>query len=194
VQEIACFAERDAQVGATVTGEQPRPWPDVGAGQFEIAATLTGSRAGAAAMDVPAVAMPFELRLGNVGDDVVVELSGRFEVAAAAMMALRGMNVVLDELGLGWRLGSKDARMLAMLLPSAVVSSSLPPLAFALGAFAALQKRLDLVFELRDPLAQLGIFRFEFRNPLITRVIHDPHSLPKNAGSGKISCLTVTNH
>ena len=39
-----------------------------------------------------------------------------FEIAAAAMRALLGMNVVLDEDGPRRRLGPKDAGMLAMLL------------------------------------------------------------------------------
>ena len=35
------------------------------------------------------------------------------------------------------------------------------------------QEGLDLMLQLRDPLAQLGIFGFEFRYPEVTRVVHD---------------------
>jgi hypothetical protein len=181
VQEVARLAERNAEMSSAVASEQPRSRPDMRAGQFEVAASLTSSFAVAAAMDVSAIAMPFEFRLGNIGDDVVLELPGRFEVAAAAMRALLGMNVVLDELSLGRRLGPKNARMLAMLFAPFVVGRSLPRLRFGLGSFAALQKRLNLMFELRDPLAQLGVLRFELRNPSITRVVHDPQSLTKTS-------------
>jgi hypothetical protein len=116
-------------------------------------------------MDVPAIAMPFELRLGNVGDDVVVEFSGVVEFAAAAMGALLGMNFVFDEYGPRRRIGPKDAGVLAMFLPPSIVGGSLSWLALIFGSFASLEKRLDLMFELRDPLAQLGVLRFEFSNP-----------------------------
>ena len=80
-------------------------------------------------MNVPAIAMPFEFGLGDVGDEVVFKLSGRCEVGAAAMRALLGMNVVLDELGAGGRLGSEGAWMLAMLLAAAVVPMALTTIA-----------------------------------------------------------------
>ena len=84
-----------------------------------------------------------------------------------------GMNVVLDEGGVGGRLRSKGAWMLAMLLAAVIGGGALPWQAFGLGALAALQERLDLMLELRDPLAQLSIFGFEFRNPEVTRVVHE---------------------
>jgi hypothetical protein len=164
----------------------------VSAGQFEVAASLAGSFADTAAMDVSTVAMPFELGFGNVGDDVVFELSGRFEFAAAAMRALLRMNVVLDERGPRRRLGAKDAGMLAMLLAASIVRRPLAWRPFRLGAFASLEKGLELMFELRDPPPQLGVLGFEFGNPSITRVVHDPHSLPEIAISRKSSCLTIT--
>jgi hypothetical protein len=37
-----------------------------------------------AGIDMAPIAMPFDLGLGNVGDDMLVELAGGFEVAAAA--------------------------------------------------------------------------------------------------------------
>ena len=159
-------------MGAAIAGQQTRARANVGAGQFQVATPLARSGTGAAAMHVPAITMPFELGLGDIGDNVVVALSGRFEVVATAMRAVLGMNVVLDELGVRGRFRSEGAGMLAMLLPAAVVGSTLPRRAFGLGALAALQEGLDLMLELRDPLAQRGIFGFEFRNPEITRVVH----------------------
>jgi hypothetical protein len=137
----------------------------VGAGQFQIAATLTGSFAVPATMDVSAIAMPFELRLGNVGDDVVLELSGGVEFAAAAMRALLGVNIVFDEDGPCRRIGPKDAGMDAMFLPSPIVGGSLTRLALTFGSFATLEKGLDLMLELRDAPPQLGVLRFELSNP-----------------------------
>jgi hypothetical protein len=165
VQQIACLAERDAEVGATITSEQACSRPNVSAGQFQVAASLTGSFAVPATMDMPAIAMPFELRLGNVGDDVVFEFSGVIEFAAAAMGALRGTDFVFDEDGSRRRIGTKNAGVLAMFLPPSIVRGSLSWLALILGTFASLEKGLDLMFELRDPLAQLGVLRFEFSNP-----------------------------
>jgi hypothetical protein len=153
---------------------------------------LTSSLAMAAAMDMPTIAMPFELGFGKVSNDVVFELTGRFKFAAAAMRALLGMYVVFDEDRIRRRLGAKDAGMLAMFLPPSVIGRTLAGFALVFGPFAALEKGLDLMFKLGDPLPQLGVLGFEFRNPLITRVIHDPHSLPENAISGKSSCLTIT--
>ena len=72
------------------------------------------------------------------GDDVVVELPGHFEIVAAAMLTLLGMNVVFNELGIGRRLGPKDPRMLAMLLPSQIVGCTLARFALVLGTFTAL--------------------------------------------------------
>ena len=125
----------------------------MGAGKFEISASLTRSLAAAAFVDVAAVAVPFELRLGNVGDDVVFELADGFQVGATAMRALFGMNVVLDEDGSWRRLGAKDARMLAMLLATLVLGSSFSRRAFIVGPLATLEKSLYLMFELRDTLS-----------------------------------------
>jgi hypothetical protein len=181
VQEIAGFAKRDAQVSAAIAGEQACAGPDVGAGQFEIATSLAGTLTVAATMNVAAIAMPFELGFRDVGDDVVVEFPRIFEVGTTAMVALLRMYFVFDELGVGRRIGTKDAGMFAMFFAAMIVGRPLARLGFGLGPFASLEEGLELVFELRDPLAQLGVLRFEFRNPFITRVIHDVCSLPKNA-------------
>ncbi len=75
------------------------------------------------------------------------------------------MNVVFDEDGPRRRLGTKDAGVLAMFLPPPVLGRPLPRRALLLGSFAALEKGLHLLFELRNPPTQLGVFRFEFSNP-----------------------------
>jgi hypothetical protein len=48
------------------------------------------------------------------------------------------------------------------------------------------------MLQLRDALPQLGVFRFEFGNPLVMPVIHDPRSLTEIAEMAKSICLTVT--
>jgi hypothetical protein len=153
----------------------------VGAGQFEIAAALAGLLAAAAPVDVTAIAMPFEFRFGNIGDDVIVKVLGWFEIIAAAMAALFGMDIVFDEGGAGRRFGSEGAGMFAMFLASSVVGCALAWRRALGSALASLQELLDLVFQLRDPLAQLGVFRFELRNPLVAWIIHDRSILPKTA-------------
>jgi len=192
VEQIFGFAQRDAEVRAAIGGQQTCTWADVGAGQFEIAAALAGLLASAATMDVSAIAMPFEFGFGNVGDDVILEVVGGFEIVAAAMAALLGMNVVFDEAGVRRRFGPKRAWMLAMFLAAAVVGRTLAWRRVFLLAFASLQELLHLMLQLRDPLAQLGVFRFEFRNPLVAWIIHDRCILPKTAERAKTSCLTVT--
>ena len=53
--------------------------------------------------------MPLDLGFGDIGDDVVFELASRFEIGAAALGALLGMNIVFDELGTGRRIGPDSA-------------------------------------------------------------------------------------
>ena len=108
------------------------------------------------------------------------------------MRALLGMDVVLDEGGVGRRIGPEDAGVLAMFLAAAVGRSSLAWGGAGRSAFAALQEGLELMFQLGQAAAQVGVFRFEFGNPLVTRVIHDRCSLREVAETGKSNCLTVT--
>ena len=103
-----------------------------------------------------------------------------------------GMNLVIDERRTRRRFRPKRTGMLAMLLKPPVLRSPLPRPTSLLDALASLQKRLEQMFELRNPLPQFGVLGLQFGNPSITRVVHDPHSLPENAISGKSRCLTVT--
>jgi hypothetical protein len=137
----------------------------MGARQFEVAATLTGLCTAAATMNVSAIAMPFELRLGNVSDNMFFKLVGGFEVVTAAVRALFGVNVVLNEDSARRRLGAKDPRMLAMFLPPLVVRRTLPGRALIFGAFAALEKGMNLMLKQRNPPPELSVLSFEFGNP-----------------------------
>ena len=107
-------------MGPAVAGEQAGARADVPARQLQFAAPLAGPLAAPAAVDVPPVAMPLEFRFGEIGDDVVIELAGGFEVVSAAMGALLRADVVFDEDGAGRRLGSEGTGMLTVLLASAV--------------------------------------------------------------------------
>ena len=153
VEQILRFAQRDAQMRAAISGQQPCAWPDVGAGQFQLAASLAGLLTAPAAINVAAIAMPFELGFGKVGDDVIVKVLGRFKIVAAAMGALLGMHLVFDEGRVRRRFGTKGAGMLAMFLASTVIGCALARGAALAGAFATLQELLYLVFQLRNPLA-----------------------------------------
>jgi hypothetical protein len=164
----------------------------VSAGQFQVAAALAGLLATSAKVDMPAIAMPLEFGFRDIGDDVVFKLLGCFKVAAAAVGALLGSNVVFDERGPRGRFGPKDARMFAMFLTPAVVGRTLPWWTAAGSAFAALQKLLYLVLQLRDPPPQFGILGFQFGNSPVPWIIHDRQILPEVAEMGKRKCLTVT--
>src|SRR5262249_18513579 len=58
--------------------------------------------------------------------------------------------------------------------------------------FAPLQERLELMLQLRNPPPQLSVLGFEFGDPLLAWVVHDPCSLRETAETGKRNCLTVT--
>lgn len=113
VQQVRGFAQGDAQLGAAVTGQQAGPWAEMTARQFMIAALLAAGLAVAAGINVLAIACPSSggqrwRRRSGLG-------AGRFEGMAAAVTALRGLDVVLDEDGAGRR-GAAGAEMLAELL------------------------------------------------------------------------------
>jgi hypothetical protein len=97
VQQVPGLAQGNAQVRSAVAGEQTCPRADVGAGQFEVAAALAGLLTAATVENVAAEAMPLNLRLGDIGNDVVLELTGCFEIGAAAMGALLGPDIVFEE-------------------------------------------------------------------------------------------------
>jgi hypothetical protein len=82
--------------------------------------------------------MPLEFRFGQIGQDVVLELAGGFEVAGAAMRALLGTDLVCGEDSAGWGLGPKASGVLAMVLAPAVGARALRFVAAMGRAFAAL--------------------------------------------------------
>src|ERR1700685_477865 len=107
-------------MSAAVAGQQAGAWTDVGAGQFKVAAALAGLLTDLAAINVAVVAMPLDFRLRDIGDDVLFDRSGGFEVVAPAVAALVRMDVVLDEHRIGGRFRPKASRMLAALLTAPI--------------------------------------------------------------------------
>ena len=59
--------------------------------------------------------MPLEFGFRDIGNDVILELAGAFEVGGTAMGTLLRMNFMLNERGVRRRLGSKVTRVLAVL-------------------------------------------------------------------------------
>ncbi len=179
-------------MGAAVAGEQTRPRSDVRSGQFQIAASLTRLTAVATEGDVPAKAMPFQLRFRDIGDDVIFELARRLQIAAAAVLTRRRMHVMLDEGDARRRLRAKGTRMPPMFLEPAVSRRPLSRRPLGRRAFPPLQDRLQSMLQLRQAPPQFGVLRLQLGNSSIARVIHDPRSVNQNADLGKSNCLTVT--
>src|SRR5437870_2999086 len=162
VEQVLRLAQGDAQMGAARAGQQARTRTDVGAGQFQVAAPLAGPLTLPAAVDVPAVAMPLDLRLRDVGDEMVVEGVGGFEVGRAAMGTLRGMDIVFEERRVRRWLLAHGSGVLAMLLAAAVSRRAGPGRAFRRGTLAALVDLLELVLHLRQAAPQFGVLRLQF--------------------------------
>src|SRR5262249_42781167 len=110
----------------------------------------------------------------------------------AAMRTVLGMDVVLDESGVRRRFRPKDAWMLAVLLAAAIGGRALARGAAAPPPFAPVQERLGVMLPLRNPPPRLSVLGFEFGDPLLAWVVHDPCSLRETAETGKRNCLTVT--
>ena len=182
-------------MGAAVAGEQARPRPDVGAGQFQVAAAPASPVAGAAGVEVPAVAVPLELGFGQVGDEVVLGPAGRLQVGAAAVSAVGGVDVVFDEGGAGGRFGPDGPGVLAVLLEAAVVGGALAGGFGIRGALAALHDPLELGFDLPEPAPQLGVLRFELGDAFqqLRPVVHGRSIFGQAPSGGKMDGLTVTS-
>ena len=167
MEQVAGLAQGDAEVGPAVAGEQAGARADVRARQFQVATALAGPLTGPAAVGVPPVAMPLEFRFGEIGHDVVLELAGGFEVARAAMRALPGTDVMFDEDGAGRGLGSEGSGVLTVLLASAVGARPLGRVTALGGALTAAADVLQLVLDLVQPAAQVGVFRLQVGDPLL---------------------------
>src|SRR5260370_4257827 len=190
VEQVLGLAQGDAEMSAAIAGQQAGRGPDVGAGQCHVAATLAGLLTVPAAVDVAAVAMPFDLRFRDIGDEMVLEDAGGFEVGRAAMGTLCGMDVVLDERQARRWLVPDITGVLAMLLAPAVGWRSGLGGAFRLGTVAALGDPLELVLQLRQAAPefgvlrlQLGVLRLKLQESLLT--VHDPRSSLENPEIGK---------
>jgi hypothetical protein len=121
----------------------------VGARQFQVAAALAGLLAAPTAVDVPTVTMPLEFGFGEIGHEVVLELTGGFEIAGAAMRALHRTDVVFDEDGGGRGLRSEKPGMLAVFLAAVIGGGRVGVVTAIGGALAALADVLKLVLDLR---------------------------------------------
>ena len=109
--------------------------------------------------------MPLELGFGEIGDEVVFELAGRFEIACTAMGALLRMDVVFDEVGAGWRFGAESSRDACDAPCGGGRPGTLGVVAAGAWAFAALADRLEFVLQLRQPTPQFGVLRFQLGDP-----------------------------
>ena len=167
VEQVASLAQGDSQVGPAVAGEQAGARADVRAGQFQVAAALASPLTAPAAVDVPSVPMPLEFGLGEIGDEVVLELAGGFELVSAAMGALLRADVVFDEGGAGWGLGAEGAGMLTMLLAPAVGARAVGLVAAVGRAPAAPQDVLELGLDLGQLAAPVRVLRHQVSNPLL---------------------------
>ena len=99
---------------------------------------MAGMRAVPAATNMAAIAVPLDLGFGDVGDEVVLVLAGRFEVPAPTMGTLLGINVVFEEDGARRRLRPNGAGVLAVLLPTTVGAGRLGIGPVGAGALPAL--------------------------------------------------------
>ena len=149
VEQVLGLAQGDAQVSPAVAGQQAGPRADVGAWQFQVAAALAGLLAAPTAVDVPTVTMPLESGFGEIGHQVVLELTGGFEMAGAAMRALHRTDVVFDEDGAGRGLRSEKPGMLAVFLAAVIGGGRVGVVTAIGGALAALADVLMLVLALR---------------------------------------------
>ena len=137
--------------------------------------------------------MPLDLRYRDVGHEVVLELAGRFEVLAAAMATLLGMDIVFDEHRTRWRVGPNNARMLPVLLAAAVGRGWALRFARAARALAALQDLLEFMLQLSQTAPQVGVFRLE-RDDASQKLLPINHAgciLVKDEAAGKRG-LTIT--
>lgn len=51
------------------------------------------------------------------------------------------------------------------------------------------KERLKLTLQAGNPPSRLGVLCFQFRNPLVARIVHDQHSLRKNRRNGEEELL-----
>ena len=109
--------------------------------------------------------MPLDLGLRDIGNKMVFELAGRFEIAGTAMRTLLGVDVVFDEVGLWWRLGPEGPGVFAMFLATVVRARVFGNLVTVAGASAALADLFEFVLQLRQPTAQIGVLRFQLSDP-----------------------------
>jgi len=165
VQQVLGLAQGNAQVSATVAGQQTGSRADMRAGKFQVPPALAGMLTATAAVDMTAVAMPLDLGFRDISHKVIFEFAGRFKVLCTAMGTLLGMDVVFGEFGAGRRIGSKVSRVLAVFLATPVCAVSLGVVAALVCLFLALEDLLETVLQLLQPTPKLSVFRFQLGDP-----------------------------
>jgi hypothetical protein len=176
----------------------------VRARQFEIATTLTFATATATLLNVPPVTVQFDLRLGDVFDEMIVKAAGFFQVFASTVRTAFQPHVVINRVLIGRRRLAKHARMFAMRRLAAIRRFLGPFLRVRLGRVlltAAFQFRFEFgvarlqfvaaLSKFRIIPLQLGNARKQFFH-LSSQFIHGLRSLPSNPECGKTNHLTVT--
>jgi hypothetical protein len=113
--------------------------------------------------------MPLELGFGQIGHDVILELAGGFEVVSTAMRALLRTDVVFEEDGAGRGLGSEGAGVLTVFLAAAIGARAVGLVAAMGRALAAPVDILQLVLNLGEPAAQVGVLRLQVGDPALER-------------------------
>jgi len=100
---------------------------------------------------------------------MVLELAGGLEVAAAAMRALLGTDVMFDEGGAGRGLGPKGAGVVTVSLAATIGARAMGRVAAPGRTFAAPVDGLQLVFDLGQPAAEVGVLRLQVGDPSLQR-------------------------
>ena len=152
-------------MGAAIAGQEASPRADMRAWEFQVSPALAGLLTATAAIDVPAVAMPLDFGLRKIGHKVVFKLAGRFQIACTAMGTLLRMDVVVDEVSVGWGLRAKAAGVFTMFLAAMVRTGTLRVIAAGAWSFAALADLLKFVLQLRQPTPQFRVLRFQLGDP-----------------------------
>jgi hypothetical protein len=130
---------------------------------------------------------------------MVLELAGRYQIAGATMGALLRTDVVFDEDGAERGLGPKTSGVLTMFFTSAVGARAVRFVAAMGGAFAKLTDGLQLVLDLGQPAAEVGVLRLHVGDPLLQGGDEDQESglglgwdrVPEGWWDRRLSCHTL---
>ena len=138
--------------------------------------------------------MQFDLRLGNIFDQMIVKAAGFFQVIASAVRTTRETNVVINRVLVGHRRCAKHAGMLAVRFLAAVgfFARGLRSVGFGCALLAA---PLQFGFQFGDPriaFSQLPTQERDFLEQIVNLLSpfsHHPRSVPSNPILGKMDSL-----